>query len=80
MPTIFTIGKLRIVIYPNDHDPPHVHVIAPDGNAKVRIGTAHRKPSVVFNDGVSLASLPKALIAIDERRDELQKAWRKHHG
>ncbi|TAN05313.1 MAG: DUF4160 domain-containing protein [Rhodanobacteraceae bacterium] len=33
MPTILRIGKLRVVIYPNDHRPAHVHVIGPDGEA-----------------------------------------------
>jgi hypothetical protein len=27
MPTIVRIGGLRVVIYPNDHSPEHVHVI-----------------------------------------------------
>src|SRR5271165_5298069 len=27
MPTILRLGGLRIVIYPNDHPPAHVHVI-----------------------------------------------------
>ncbi|WHZ20694.1 MAG: hypothetical protein OJF55_002843 [Rhodanobacteraceae bacterium] len=27
MPTILRLGGLRVVIYPNDHRPAHVHVI-----------------------------------------------------
>ena len=27
MPTVFRLNGLRVVIYPNDHRPPHVHVI-----------------------------------------------------
>ena len=38
MPTIYTIRNLRIVIYPNDHLPPHVHVIGPDGEVRVFFG------------------------------------------
>ncbi|MCF3947436.1 DUF4160 domain-containing protein [Acidiphilium iwatense] len=26
MPTVLRIGGLRVVVYPNDHRPPHVHV------------------------------------------------------
>jgi hypothetical protein len=33
MPTILRIGGLRVVIYPNDHSPEHVHVIGPDREA-----------------------------------------------
>ncbi|MGC8537138.1 MAG: DUF4160 domain-containing protein [Rhizomicrobium sp.] len=32
MPTILRIGGLRVVIYPNDHRPAHLHVIG-DGEA-----------------------------------------------
>jgi hypothetical protein len=27
MPTILRLGALRVVVYPNDHRPAHVHVI-----------------------------------------------------
>jgi hypothetical protein len=27
MPTVLWIGNLRVVVYPNDHRPAHVHVI-----------------------------------------------------
>src|SRR5580700_5881061 len=33
MPTVLRIGGLRVVIYPNDHPPPHVHVIGAKGEA-----------------------------------------------
>jgi len=33
MPTILRFGGLRVVIYPNDHAPGHVHVIGADCEA-----------------------------------------------
>jgi hypothetical protein len=33
MPTILRIDNLRVTIYPNDHPPPHTHVLGPDGEA-----------------------------------------------
>ena len=33
MPTVLRIGGLRVTIYPNDHPPPHVHVIGANGEA-----------------------------------------------
>lgn len=33
MPTILRLGALRVVIYPNDHRPAHVHVLGPAGEA-----------------------------------------------
>ena len=29
MPTVFRVGGLRFVVYPNDHPPAHVHVVGP---------------------------------------------------
>ena len=33
MPTVLRRGRLRIVIYPADHKPAHIHAIGPDGEA-----------------------------------------------
>lgn len=33
MPTLMRMDGLRVVIYPNDHSPPHVHVIGSGGEA-----------------------------------------------
>jgi Domain of unknown function (DUF4160) len=33
MPTILRLSGLRVVIYPNDHLPKHVHVVGPSGEA-----------------------------------------------
>jgi hypothetical protein len=33
MPTILRLGGLRVVIYPNDHRPAHVHVVGAGGEA-----------------------------------------------
>lgn len=31
MPTVLRLGALRVVIYPNDHRPAHVHVLGGGG-------------------------------------------------
>lgn len=80
MPTVFTVGNLRIVIYPNDHAPPHVHVVGPDGEAKVRIGGRRRHPSLISNNGLTARELARALVVIDENIEVLRQAWRQHHG
>jgi hypothetical protein len=33
MPTVLRFDGLRVVIYPNDHSPEHVHVIGADREA-----------------------------------------------
>ena len=77
MPTLLKGGGFRIVIYPNDHDPPHVHVVGPDKFAKVEIGAATR---VVSNIGFGPAEIRRALALVEAHEDELMEAWRHLHG
>jgi hypothetical protein len=37
MPTIGRIGSLDVMVFRNDHDPPHFHVIGPEFSAKFTI-------------------------------------------
>ena len=77
MPTVLKGGGFRIVIYPNDHNPPHVHIVGPDKTAKVEIGAA---TNLVSNIGFSAAELRRALALIEAHEEELMKAWRRLHG
>ena len=37
MPTVLRFGAFRVVVYPDDHRPPHFHIVAPDFQVLVRI-------------------------------------------
>ena len=37
MPTVLRLGRLRVVVYPNDHRPAHVHVIGQQREAVFRL-------------------------------------------
>jgi hypothetical protein len=37
MPTIATIGNLKIQVFADDHNPPHFHAVTPDREALIRI-------------------------------------------
>lgn len=65
------------MIYPNDHNPPHVHIVRPDKFAKVEIGAATK---VVSNIGFGAAEMRRVLALIETHRDELLTAWRQLHG
>ena len=80
MPTVLRLGGLRVVIYPNDHEPPHVHLVGPDCHAKIRLGTDRRKPSIISNDGVPMRLLGRALLTVDVERAVLRRAWRLRNG
>lgn len=80
MPTVLRVSGLRIVIYPNDHLPPHVHVIGAEGEARISIGTAGQRPALLENWGLGRGALAMALTAIDANRQLLQTKWDEIHG
>jgi hypothetical protein len=80
MPTIKRIGGLRVVIYPNDHRPAHVHVIGngcevvfklhcPDGPAELR-----------ENFGFAAQDLGTIRATLMADLAYLCNEWRKVHG
>jgi hypothetical protein len=39
MPVVMRVGRIKFVIYPQDHRPAHVHVFAAEAEAKIEIVT-----------------------------------------
>ena len=76
MPTIFTEGGFRFMIYPDDHPPPHVHAIGSD--CMIKIGLDPLK--VLSSVGAKANDVRKAMAIAGRRREELLAAWRKFHG
>jgi hypothetical protein len=79
MATIFRVRGLRVVIYSNDHWPPHVHVVGPDREAKIALSSAGGHPGLVSNHGLSRSQLASVLVEIDRQRDRLMRRWREIH-
>jgi hypothetical protein len=76
MPTILRIEGLRVVIYPNDHPPAHVHVIGPDWEVVINlVGLQVRE--IVFGDE---RDARRALQIVSDNRHALLNAWRTIHG
>jgi hypothetical protein len=46
MPTVLRLDGLRVVVYPNDHRPAHVHVIGTDGEAVFTLNCPEGPPSL----------------------------------
>ena len=80
MATILRVRGLRIVVYSNDHSPPHVHVIGHGAEAKIALGGEGKRPSVVVNNGLSPTLLAAALTEIDRNETLLAQRWRETHG
>ena len=80
MATIFRVRDFRVVIYSNDHRPPHCHVIGPRGAAKVAFGEGPLRPWVMNGSGLSRRRLTEALRVVSEHRDLLLARWSEIHG
>lgn len=80
MPTAQWIGNLRVVVYPNDHRPPHVHVIGHGHEAVIELGTPGSPLIVRENYGFSRRDLAKIQRALSKDQDELAVAWENIHG
>lgn len=76
MPTIYRDGALRFVIYTEDHPPPHVHVIAPDGRAKIGLDDA----ALLSVRSLSLRDRKRALDIVTSHQATFMREWKKLHG
>jgi len=80
MPTVHRAFGLRFVVFTNDHEPAHVHVIGPDGEAKIDLGPPDGAPSLVWLKGLANADVRRALAEVARERATLMAAWIGIHG
>lgn len=72
MGSVFVFRGIKFFIYPGDHLPPHVHVVGPDFELKVKIADL-----VVIRMKGKLRSkdIKMLLQQIGKRRDDLMEVW-----
>ena len=80
MPTVGEIDGLRVVIYPNDHRPAHVHVIGSGCEAVFKLNCPEGPPDLRENYGFSAGELAVILAELGEHVGRLSAAWRAIHG
>lgn len=81
MPTVLREGNLRIVIYTDDHPPPHVHVhVFGDGETKIALSGPQNMAEVVRILGADRRESRRALQIVREKRDYLLEKWNGIHG
>jgi hypothetical protein len=78
MPTILRSGAFAVRVYPNDHAPPHVHVVSAGGAAKVALGKERSRLLTVV--GLARAEVGDALRLVAAHRDLCLRRWREIHG
>src|SRR3546814_13527668 len=80
MPTVLRIDGLRVVIYPNDHRPAHVHVKGADGEAVFILHCTDGPPALRESYGFNLPALgglTDALQAAPAALGEMGRALRR---
>lgn len=75
MPTVDWINGLRVVIYPNDHLPIHVHVIGNGCEAIIKLHSSDGKLEVRENYGFSEKELKAIKNALTPKRVQLIHQW-----
>ena len=80
MPTVKRIGGLRVVIYPNDHRPAHVHIIGHGNEAIFKLHCPNGAPDLRENFGFSGQEIGDIKAAFADDLAYLCKEWRKIHG
>ena len=70
-PTIYKTKNLRIVIYPHDHAPAHVHLIGPDAEAKFELASLE----CISSFGFSMKALSKIRTFLKARQHNLIETW-----
>ncbi len=79
MPTVLTLFGLRVVIYPNDHRPAHVHVQGKGCEAVFNLNGPEGPPQLRENYGFSQKELGKIVDSLAANLAALCAAWRQMH-
>jgi hypothetical protein len=74
--TIIHSGEFRVMIFPNDHAPPHVHVFKAGTEAVIEL----QPLSIRDNYRMSRVDLRRAVELVADNREVLIQAWRDIHG
>jgi Domain of unknown function (DUF4160) len=81
MPTVLPVSKgWRVVIYPNDHLPPHVHVIGVDEHARFELHCDLGQVRLLSNIGFSLGQLKLIEAYLLNHLAHLCSEWGRIHG
>ena len=76
-PTVFRWKEYRFFFFSREEERPHVHVWCPGGEAKFWL---EPKVAIANNYGLSDIQVNQVRKVVEDRRDEIAKAWREHFG
>jgi hypothetical protein len=81
MPTVLQFRNVRIAIYSNDHPPPHVHAIRPDGAmAKFALNCPRGPVNLIDQAGFRRSEIVAIGSAVAKELAEICAKWSLIHG
>ena len=80
MPTVLRFGGLRVIIYPADHRPAHVHVIAAGSEAVFILDCPDGPPKLRESYGFGRPEIGRIEVTLGGKIAALCEEWRKIHG
>jgi len=80
VPTVLRLDGLRVVVYPNDHRPAHVHVIGRGFEAVLNLNCPDGPVELRENYGFQNRDLSHILRLMTGRLKDLCRAWEHIHG
>ncbi len=80
MPTVMRLWGLRVVIFPNDHRPAHVHIDGGDRAAVFFLNCPGGPGELRENYGFRYRELSAIADVLDANIDELCERWSEIHG
>lgn len=81
MPTVLQLGNIRVVIYTNDHPPPHVHAVKGNtARAKFNLNGPDGPVELVEHQGFKLTEIRKIGVAIADNLTVICAKWSEIHG
>lgn len=79
MPTIYREQGFHFFVYPNDHQPAHIHVFHSDGEVKIDV-SGLEPVSISLHGKIGRKTIKKALDIAAVHLKQLQTEWEKFHG
>ena len=79
MPTVHRVDGLRIVIYPNDHIPAHVHVLGGGGEAVFKLNCPEGPVELREVIGLDKKLLVRVEGHLNDALTSLCQKWREIH-
>ncbi len=80
MPTVLTQNGFQVLIYTQDHLPPHVHVTRAEFEAIIYLDRPAGEASARANYGFRSSDLKDIVRLVSEHRAYLLQAWEEIHG